>query len=340
GGSARPPTAPVRRGISRSSRRWSATRSRWRAGGRRSPGTSARNPTGKSAASAMFARRSREARSPRLPPPLVECPLRPRLLSEAETVDARDDDSTATHAAAVGSRFGILPAEFRLGSRAHRQSLGTDIGASAPTRRGNNKEARMRNVWIGSMAALALACSAGLAAQTTTPSTSSSTQSGQNTVTVTGCLQSAGASGGSTATGTAGTTTAGTSSTAGGSDRFMLANARMGSGASSRTGTSGTTATGSTAGTSTASAAGTTAGATAGSARGAGSSYTLDGNASELRRHVNHQVEITGRLDSSSSMGGGSRATETTTAGGTTAGAGATGAANASQTLRVESVKM
>jgi hypothetical protein len=261
------------------------------------------------------------------------------LLSEAETVDAREDDSTAPHAAAVGRRCGILPADSA-SDLARIANLLERILEPRRPRVGENKEARMRNVWIGSMAALALACSAGLAAQTTTPSTSSSTQSGQNTVTVTGCLQSAGASGGSTATGTAGTTTAGTSSTAGGSDRFMLANARMGSGASSRTGTSGTTATGSTAGTSTASTAGTTAGATAGSARGAGSSYTLDGNASELRRHVNHQVEITGRLDSSSSMAGGSRATETTPAGGTTAGAGATGAANYSQTLRVESVKM
>src|SRR6185503_5422525 len=104
--------------------------------GRRSPRTSARRQTGKIAAYAMSARRSREARSPRLPPPLVECPLRPRLLSEAETVDARDDDSTATHAAAVGRRCGIFARRFRFGSRAHRQSLGTEIGASAPTRRG------------------------------------------------------------------------------------------------------------------------------------------------------------------------------------------------------------
>jgi hypothetical protein len=195
----------------------------------------------------------------------------------------------------------------------------------------------MKNVWIGSVAALALACTAALAAQTSTSSPASSTQSGQNTVTISGCLQPSGSMGGSTATGTAGTTTAGTSSTAGAGDRFMLTNAKMGSDTSSRTGTSGTTTAGTaTAGTATAGT--TTAGATAGTARSAGSSYMLDGNASELRRHVNHQVEITGRL---SSMSGntGSRATETTTAG-TTAGATAGGAANAAQTLRVESVKM
>jgi hypothetical protein len=192
----------------------------------------------------------------------------------------------------------------------------------------------MRNVWIGTVAALAFA--AGLAAQTSTsPATTSTQQTGQNTVTVTGCLQAADSMGAAT-TGTAGSTTPGTSSTEAsrGSDRFVLNNATMGS-AASRTGTSGTTATGtSTAGTSTAgtSTAGTS---TAGAARTAGSSYMLDGNASELRRHINHQVEITGRLDSSAS------ASRPATAGGTTSTAStSTPAAGASQTLRVESVKM
>jgi hypothetical protein len=186
----------------------------------------------------------------------------------------------------------------------------------------------MRNVWIGSVAALAFA--AGLAAQTSTsPATASTQQTGQNTVTVTGCLQAADSMGGA-ATGTAGSTTPATSSTetARSSDRFMLRNATMGS---------GTTATGSTAGTSTAgtSTAGTSTAGTARTGNATGSSYMLDGNASELRRHINHQVEIKGRLDSSAS------ASRPATAGGTTSTAStSTPAAGASQTLRVESVKM
>jgi len=206
----------------------------------------------------------------------------------------------------------------------------------------------MRNLWIGSVAAFALACSAGLAAQATTASPGTSgTQTARDTITVTGCLQAADSMGGAT-TGTTGSTAPGTSSTTSrGSDRFMLTNARMGAGAaSSTTGTSGSAAT--TAGTTTGSpatttgspattagaAAGSTAGSTAGASAGAartGSSYVLDGTASELRGHINHQVEIKGRLDSSSAPAGGTSTS--------TAGANDT-RSSASQTLRVESVRM
>lgn len=212
----------------------------------------------------------------------------------------------------------------------------------------------MRNAWIGSVAALALACTVGIGAQTTASPAASTGQSRQDTVTVTGCLKAADAMGG--ATGTSGSTTAGTTSTAGSSsDRFMLANATMGAASTASTGTSGTTA-GSTASTT----PGTPRTGTASSAMSAtGSSYTLDGDATELRRHMNHQVEIKGRLDSSAGMsstasrpgttGAGTTATGTTsnptgttatgsTATGTTAGRDAH--SSAAQTLRVESVKM
>ena len=202
----------------------------------------------------------------------------------------------------------------------------------------------MRNLWIGSVAAFALACSAGLAAQATTASPGTSgTQTARDTITVTGCLQAADSMGGAT-TGTTGSTAPGTSSTTSrGSDRFMLTNARMGaSAASSTTGTSGAAATttgspatttgspATTAGAATGSTAGTTAGASAGAAR-TGSSYVLDGSASELRGHINHQVEIKGRLDSSNAAAGGTSTS--------TAGANDT-RSSASQTLRVESVRM
>jgi hypothetical protein len=214
----------------------------------------------------------------------------------------------------------------------------------------------MRNAWIGSVAALALACTVGIGAQTTASPATSTGQTRQDTVTVTGCLKAADAMGG--ATGTSGSTTAGTSSTAGSSsDRFMLANATMGTASSASTGTSGTATAGSTASTT----PGTSRTGSASSA--AGSSYTLDGDASELRRHMNHQVEIKGRLDSSAGMNTASRPGTTgagTTATGTTAtgttsnptGTSATGStatgttagrdahSSAAQTLRVESVKM
>jgi hypothetical protein len=193
----------------------------------------------------------------------------------------------------------------------------------------------MRNVWIGGVAALALAWTAGVGAQTTASPGTSANQAGQGTVTVVGCLKPAEAMGG--ATGTSGSTATGTSSTAGSSDRFMLTNARTGSASSAQTGTSGTT----TAGTTT---AGTTAGTTSTASRpetasGSMASYTLDGNASELRPHLNHQVEITGRLASAGTAGGSTSTASPTTSTGTatTAGAGQTSAA---QTLRVESVRM
>jgi len=199
----------------------------------------------------------------------------------------------------------------------------------------------MRNVWIGSVAALALACTVGIGAQTTASPATSSNQAASDTITVTGCLKAADAMG--SATGTSGSTTAGSSSTASASDRFMLANATMGAATTASTGTAGT---------STAGTASTAPGTPRTGASATGSSYTLNGDASELRRHLNHQVEIKGRLDSSAGMS--STASRPGTAGGTTAaGTTATGTTatpatstgqdahpSAAKTLRVESVKM
>jgi hypothetical protein len=70
----------------------------------------------------------------------------------------------------------------------------------------------------------------------------------------------------------------------------------------------------------------------------AGASYILDGKTSDLRNHVNHQVEITGRLDSSSST-----SSSGSTAGSTTAGTSTSGSHRSSadsQKIQVESVKM
>jgi hypothetical protein len=149
------------------------------------------------------------------------------------------------------------------------------------------------NVWIGCAVAFTL-CSIGVAAQT------SSTASDQkkDTITVNGCLET-----GDVAGGTVGTT--GSATTAG--DHFKLTHAMTGTASTSST-TKPSTATSSTTGTS-------------------GSTYVLEGDSSDLRKHVNHQVEITGRLDMASS----STSTTSSTASSTMANA---------QKLRVESVKM
>src|SRR6185436_19387333 len=88
------------------------------------------------------------------------------------------------------------------------------------------------------------------------------------------------------------------------------------------------------------STAGTTPGTpragAASSSNATGSSYVLDGDASELRRHVNHQVEIKGRLAPAAAATG-------TPATGSTATPPAPASREAhpnAGTLRVESVKM
>jgi hypothetical protein len=137
-----------------------------------------------------------------------------------------------------------------------------------------------------------------------------------NTVTISGCIQNAPSTTAGNTTGAnrdtarnnpdagapAGGANTGAQAGAATSSSFVLANASMAGGASNR------------------GAVGTTGSSTA-------SSYQLMGNTAMITPHLNHQVEITGRLQTSS--------------------ASATGAANAapgstaaSPTLQVESVKM
>lgn len=197
-----------------------------------------------------------------------------------------------------------------------------------------------RNVWIGSVAAIALACSGVLAAQSTD---TQSAKSSQNTITVTGCLQQADRmSSGTTGAGT--TSTAGSRSTSNSpssdSDRFILTNASMGSDSSSTTTAPGSTRSNpqSTASTATSTSGTTGAESSAKSMGSSGSTYTLDGRATELRPHLNHQVQITGRLDSTS--GTGSTATTTETSATSADTPGTQRKANSGQRLHVESVRM
>jgi hypothetical protein len=145
------------------------------------------------------------------------------------------------------------------------------------------------NAWFGTSVAVVGICAAGLIAQTPTESQTSSSP-----ITVVGCLQHAGDQ-----AGTAGTTgsTAGAATGTSGSTGFILTNAKSGSESSS------------------------TAGAAATGTSGSGSTYTLDGAASELSSHVNQQVEITGTLASSSTDTG-------------------TSSASSGQKLKVSAVKM
>jgi len=155
-------------------------------------------------------------------------------------------------------------------------------------------------------AALAFALASGAAAQQTGSTTSSSQQGQGKEVKVTGCLQSAQA-------GLGGATTSS-------GDRFILTNAMMSSGSSS-TSTGGATTT----------KPSTGAGAT--SSTGTGTTYLLEGKTSDLRQHLNQQVEVTGKLESPSTTGSttGGQRTEPST--------GSARLANA-QRLQVESVRM
>ena len=187
-----------------------------------------------------------------------------------------------------------------------------------------------RNLIFGTVFAAAMAV--GAAAQTPgsqtpssqTPSTQppssqmpsssqrQSEKSGQ-TITVTGCLQSAeGGSVGTTGTGAPGAAPSARAS----ADTYILADATMGS-APSTPGAAGEKAPG---------AAGTTG---APGASAAGTTYRLvGGDKSDLKKYANSQVEIRGRLDSSGGAAAGGAM------GGTSARPGASG-----QQLHVESIR-
>lgn len=176
----------------------------------------------------------------------------------------------------------------------------------------------MRRFWSGVVTATFLA-TVGLAAQDApspagagssaqgsqgSQSSSSSQASSQQKITVSGCIQNAPAASATATTGggaAAGGATAGATASAGGQN-FVLANAKMGTGAagsSAAVGTSGTAAT----------------------------RYELEGDAKAISPHLNHQVEITGTLQSSSASATGQANA-------------AAGSRAATPKLKVDSVKM
>lgn len=182
----------------------------------------------------------------------------------------------------------------------------------------------MRNAIFATCSAVAMTGAISLSAQTTpNPSTPSTPQAstGNQTVTVTGCLKpwtgtSMGA--GSTTPGsTAGSTTGATPA------MFLLTNADDAS--SGATGTMGSGTTGSGTPGSTTPGAGTTGATTPGARTGGGDGdkqYTLTASTSvNLAEHLNKQVRVTGTLSKaapSSAMGSGSTT-------GTTGSTGSTG---------------
>lgn len=239
----------------------------------------------------------------------------------------------------------------------------------------------MERHFFAACGALAIA-GVTLSAQSPTPSTSGSqpSMSQGGTITVQGCLKPAAGAGSGTATtgtsGTAGTTGAtGSAGMAGaGSAPYMLTDAEVRSGAGSgMTGGTGTTGTGTTGtgttGTGTTGTGTTGAGTTGAGTTGAGAAATrgmndqdefmlrAEGASVNLAQHVNHQVEIVGRMSGggssmsgTGSTGAGTTGTGTTgttgtgttgTGAGSTASAGAAGAnRSAAQTLTVTSIKM
>src|SRR5438094_4636810 len=162
-----------------------------------------------------------------------------------------------------------------------------------------------KKVWIGACVAIPHA-GATVAAQTSSSATSGQTSS-DRPVTVTGCLQKGDQSSSSATTGTTGSAS---------SAQFILANAKPSSGSS----TAGTTGT-------------APGGATTESSRMGGNKYQLEGSATELEKHVGHQIEVTGTIDRNASG---------STAGGAAAGAAgsASSRSGANPSLKVTSVKM
>ena len=193
----------------------------------------------------------------------------------------------------------------------------------------------------GAMLAIAFGCAALVAAQqpptqTTSGSPQTAARTAQSgTITVTGCLQhgdmnaTPGTTGTTGATTTAGTPPSRTTSGSGSGASFILTNA-----SSSASGS----ATGSTAGT-TGTTGATTSGATTPRSAVSGTTYALEGTASELSSmNVGKKVEVTGTLDTSSSSTAGTAGTTGTTGAPTTAPGSMS--AHPAQKLRVSSVRV
>jgi hypothetical protein len=153
-----------------------------------------------------------------------------------------------------------------------------------------------RNMWM----MMAIACVTTITVGAQGGSSTSKSTDDKNSVTVTGCLRD-------DSRGAAGSTSSG---------GYILANAKMAAGASSSTGaTAGTTPTG-------------TAGTSPGSTMSTGSSYLLEGQDSDLKKHVGHRIEVTGTIDNTKS----SEAAPPTTAG--------AASSTAAQRLKVSSIRM
>ena len=157
-----------------------------------------------------------------------------------------------------------------------------------------------KHVWIGSVAAVAVALGCGAAAQTSGSQTGRPDATGAgNPITVSGCLQQGSAAAvGTTGSGSAapGAGGAATASTPAACDQFTLTNVMPAAPSTAASGAAPTGAPGSgAAGNNPAGTSGTTSPAPSSSA--AGTAYILEGNAAELRTHANQQVQVTGRID-------------------------------------------
>jgi hypothetical protein len=135
-----------------------------------------------------------------------------------------------------------------------------------------------RNVWIvASIATLAIACGGNNAAKTAQQGGADNAATAQGNITVAGCLARADETPGSVGTAGSANPSAANPPTV---ERFVLRQAQP-TGPGSAPGAVGTS--------------------------GSGVSYTLSGDAAELRGHAGQQVEVLGRLDSMTSDPGSQR---------------------------------
>ncbi len=187
----------------------------------------------------------------------------------------------------------------------------------------------------GALAIAGITLSASQTPSTSQPGTPSSAQGKGGTVTVTGCLMPYAGSATTSMGTTGGTATAGTSGTAGtagamagaGGMQYVLTNVEPMGNMANRTGSAGTVAPGTTPqtpGTTT-----PTPGTMAHPENAAHGRYLLkaEGSSVNLSQHVNHKVEITGRMASMEPAHGMTGAAGTATTGTASTGSATTGTA-------------
>jgi hypothetical protein len=195
----------------------------------------------------------------------------------------------------------------------------------------------MKTKWTLGIAAITIGLSAaGLYAQ------SSDSRKEPSSITVTGCLQSAGAATG--AVGTSGTT--GSASAQASKGPFMLVNARVGNAPGGGSGVtsvappgSGTNQSAVRAGSTSPSPALSGAIDKNGEPTKAGEMFALRGDMTELPHHVNQEVEISGRLNPSGTAASGSSSATTSSARSASGTAGAA-AGSGMQELEVQTLRM